>query len=561
MGNHARIGCNPEADCLKRGSAAQCCSSVEGFFTNKFRNEPVITVFKDKQSSKLTTKLRGKHREANRASGKPATKGNKSSTREDREWMETGCIWDGAAETAKFWHPLNTSYHCSGRCSEVSLVKPEDTRAVEVNECIHQHGVLQSDVQIQKDGPLQSIAICPHCDGALEDYYFGLICLIVMTGCNDRFVLPMFSAAALKTKSGKSNSQVSSLWSSLFDDIRNKFKSLNTRVNGNLSSHCERGGSNQVVVETPGLSLAVVFRTGWANRGRDTLWEHISDLFVLSKQAGKTSSRWMHRIGDAIHGGQPPTFDDIGGYHGSSSSFSPPSSQDSNNVVATVLANASHDKLRKFVNVLFEDDAEQRWHPKVGELLVITLLLRCDQFCVVLRRHPQAHIPDSFKSYNPSCSRFDANHSQDCTAIQDHLFVCRVKWALEKAGVDECMFNDSGWCKCARSAFIECNLIAIPCLSLCDGNNKWIMMDPRCFIDHFNAISSLAQSTHHVIQQLRRQLNDMTEIMTHTLNLNHQCHSNQCALFTSVRRIDNHLLGERPETVSQQPLQTSPSSP
>ncbi|KAG7372971.1 hypothetical protein IV203_033695 [Nitzschia inconspicua] len=77
----------------------------------------------------------------------------------------------------------------------------------------------------------------------------------------------------------------------------------------------QQGGSNQVVVETPGLSLPAVFRTGWANRGRDTLWEYISDSFVLSKQAGKTLSKWTRRIGDVIYGGQPPIFDDIGGYH------------------------------------------------------------------------------------------------------------------------------------------------------------------------------------------------------------------------------------------------------
>ena len=105
------------------------------------------------------TKLHGKCREANRASGKPAIEGNESSTREDREWLATGCIWDGSAETAEFWHLLNTSYHCSGRGSEVSLGKPEAIRAVEVNECVHQCHILQAEVQRQKDGPLQNIAI------------------------------------------------------------------------------------------------------------------------------------------------------------------------------------------------------------------------------------------------------------------------------------------------------------------------------------------------------------------------------------------------------------------
>ena len=497
------------------------------------------------------TKLRGKYREQNRASGKPTVEGNESSTREDREWLATGCIWDGTVETAEFWHLLNTTYHCSGRGSEVSLCKPEDIRAVEVDEGIHQYHILQAEVQRQKEGPLQTIAIYPHRDGVLEDYYFSLVYLLVMTGCNDRFVLPTFAAAALKTKAGKSNSKVSSLWSGLFDDIRNKFELLNDRVNGNLSSHCNRGGSNQVVVETPGLSLAAVFRTGWANRGRDTLWEYISDSFVLSKQAGKALSKWTHRIGDVMYGGQPPTFDDIGGYH--SDPVSDPYHEDEpwmnprltwEGVPQDTLSDGNRDKLRKFTNVLFEDDTGNRWRPKVRELLVMTLLLRYDQFCAVLRRHPNAYVPlsEASKHYNPSDPLFERSH--DYTTIRNHLLVCRIERALEKAGVDKGVFND--WCKCARSAFIERNLIAIPDLSLYGGSKRRIMMDPRCFIDHLNGISALAQSNQHAVQQLRRQLSDMQEIVTHGLRLNQQLLKDQSSLSTSVRRMENHLLGDRP---------------
>ena len=81
-------------------------------------------------------------RQANQASGKPAVKGNESSTREDGEWLATGCIWDGSAETAKFLHLLNTAHHLSGRCSEVSLIKPEDVRVVEANEGISQCNIV-----------------------------------------------------------------------------------------------------------------------------------------------------------------------------------------------------------------------------------------------------------------------------------------------------------------------------------------------------------------------------------------------------------------------------------
>jgi hypothetical protein len=117
-----------------------------------------------------------------------------------------------------------------------------------------------------------------------------------------------------------------------------------------------------VAVETPGLSLAAMFCTSWANREHDTLWEYISDLFTLSSQAGKALSRWSNRIGNVIHGGQPPSFDNIGGYQGF---FTPPPSQD-RDMVATALVDANRDKLQQFADVLF-DDVEQRWHPKVRE--------------------------------------------------------------------------------------------------------------------------------------------------------------------------------------------------
>eukprot|EP00980_Cylindrotheca_fusiformis_P011514 scaffold2708_cov119-Cylindrotheca_fusiformis.AAC.2 len=38
--------------------------------------------------------------------------------------------------------------------------------------------------------------------------------------------------------------------------------------------------------EACSIHSAAVSRVGWANCGRDTLWECISDSFVLSKQAG-----------------------------------------------------------------------------------------------------------------------------------------------------------------------------------------------------------------------------------------------------------------------------------
>jgi hypothetical protein len=174
MGTSAMCFLNPKGRRLAYQSATQYCSSVKVFFTNKFRNETPIPVFQPEQWKKLRDNLRGKYREGSRASGKPMTEGKASSTHEDREAMATGCIWLGTAESAEFWHLLNTSYHCSGRGSEVSLVTPDGTTIFEVNEDVYRYSILQTDVQRQKDGPFQSVKIYPHRDGVLEDFYFSL---------------------------------------------------------------------------------------------------------------------------------------------------------------------------------------------------------------------------------------------------------------------------------------------------------------------------------------------------------------------------------------------------
>ena len=69
------------------------------------------------------------------------------------------------------------------------------------------------------------------------------------------------------------------------------------------------------MAESPLCSgLAQIFHTGWELRGCDTLFEYICGSMVMCHQAGKAVSKWTANIGDLIVGGQPPTFDDIGGY-------------------------------------------------------------------------------------------------------------------------------------------------------------------------------------------------------------------------------------------------------
>jgi hypothetical protein len=514
MGTSAMCSLNPKGRRLAYQSATQYCSSVKVFFTNKFRNETPIPVFQPEQWKKLRDNLRGKYREGSRASGKRMTEGKISSTREDREAMATGCIWLGTAESAEFWHLLNTSYHCSGRGSEVSLVTPEGTTVVEVNEDVYQYSILQTDVQRQKNGPFQSISVYPHRDGVLEDFYFSLIYMVVMVGCGKEYIFPTFSEAALKTTSNKSDSKVSSLWTNLFKDLRNTFETLSDRINEKLSSHCNKKGSNQVMADSPSVSgLAQIFRTGWELRGCDTLFEYICGSSVMSQQAGKAVSKWTAKIGDIIVGGQPPTFDDIGD---------------------------NLEELKQFTSVLFEDDVGERWNSKVREILVMALLLRYTQFCRVLQSHPEAE-PNVV--YEPV---IDGDVVDWFPIVGNHLFVCRVKQALEKVGACSTMFEN--WQLNARTAFMSRNIPGIPIekFPLYGGNIEDIRMDPRCFVDHFNALASVTQCIQLELQHQKHLINDLRASSRVELTSYDYVIRKVCSMNKSIQRIENHLMGEAP---------------
>jgi hypothetical protein len=150
MGSHAKSGCNPKGQCLSRTTADGYCSSVKAFFTNKFRTESDIPVFQKMQWGKLRVKLKGLYRESNRSKGKPTKTEDVSSTCQDREAMATACIWIGSPEFAEFWHLQNTSYHCSGRGSEVSLTKSDGITTFEKNELVYRYNVLAVQLQRQK---------------------------------------------------------------------------------------------------------------------------------------------------------------------------------------------------------------------------------------------------------------------------------------------------------------------------------------------------------------------------------------------------------------------------
>lgn len=73
-------------------------------------------------------------------------------------------------------------------------------------------------------------------------------------------------------------------------------------------------------------------------------------------------------------------------------------------------------------------------------------------------------------------------------------------------------------------------------------------MDPRCFVDHFNALASVTQSTHAIVQQLRHKLNDTSEELSCERRMRFFHHDSLHAMASSLGRLETHLMGEAPRT-------------
>ena len=266
LAKYACHRCDLTKDRISYNTATQYASSVKAYYSNKFRlQKHSIPVFEDRRWKALRVRLLAAYEEDNRSSGKSLVNPHEASSRQDCEAISTGCIWMNSPGGAQFFHLNITMRQYSGRGSEVALDVRFKMGVAEICELTYQYYILQPKLKRHKLGKEQLISIFPHRETLLLCYYFSLLYRIVMMGDDSDYIFSDFAKRALKQTESKSDSKVSSLWSSYFTDLYKSFVGLASKMNKALTSHCHKKGANQsLMAETPGVSgLAQIFRTGW----------------------------------------------------------------------------------------------------------------------------------------------------------------------------------------------------------------------------------------------------------------------------------------------------------
>ena len=513
---HARCYCDPDKERISYNSASGYASSVKSYFSNKFRtrvNE--IPVFQTERWKALRVKLLARYEDDNRNSGKSLVNPHEASNRTDREAIATGCIWLNSPQGAEFWHINVTMTQYSGRGSEVALDRRSKMGTTEVSELHYRYNILQSKLKRHKHGKEQLLSIYPHRDSVHQDYYFSLFYRIIMVADDDDFIFPEFARKARKQTEAKSDSRVSSMWSAYFADLYKSFACLSEKINQTLTSHCHKKGASQLMAETPSVSgLAQIFRTGWEVRGFHTIFDYIVGSTVMQQQAGKAMSGWTAKVADIVVGGQPPNLRDI---------------------------HTEPHLLGAFISHLFIHDAGNNWSPLIRELLVASMLRHYDEFCSILQTEPDGKF----------------------ACLENHLFVATIQERLAMAGVSNNVFD--AWRKEVQVGFFNRNLPALAIQNfprhLGDVSNPFhqVMVDPRCFIDHFNSLAAHYMGLHSQVSQQQTAIGNLTSLVR---NLQGQVQSQNdlLARLTVLLETGQPTVHPVSPSVSGSPAKLSPSS-
>ena len=457
-------------------TATGYCSSIKAFYLNCWRNKIEIepSVFRESNWRSLRKKLLSDFQEESRLTGKSITDPHQASSNSDRKAIAFGCAWANTYQAAQF-QQLNTS--CTqfvGRGSEVSLVKPEHLTVATMDEFNYSYPIIKSRLKRHKNHELQNLPMYPHRDEWCHDWYFSTAMCLVIGGSSHEFITPAFAEKALNVSEDKCDSKVSSYWSKVYKKLFPFFQQCDININGDLTSHHGKKAGSQKLADTPGVSgLSQIFRTGWQLRGFHSLFDYVIGSEVMCQQSGKALSNWTTKVGDVTIGGQPAKLNEAG----------PTESA----------------KLYEFVTQIFADDVEKQYSDDVRSLLVAAILRHYDDFVDALRLDP------------------DGTFVGDCT---NHLFVNKIHEHLHNADVSMDTFKE--WKSQVREGFFQRNMLALPIESFArhssDGRAvERITMDPRCFVDHHNALVSTYQALlcqYHTQRDDIRSINEKVEVLT-----------------------------------------------
>ena len=381
---------------------------------------------------------------------------------DDMEALSRACIWMNQSQFAEFWHLNNTTVHLSGRGSEVALNKFKHLSSKTMKELDGDSHVINVFIHRAKNSHEQNLPIFPHRDSFFLDWYFSLIYLIVMFGMIGEYVFPTFAEHALRfKKDNKNDSQVSQHWTTMFTRLFEKCAlfghDLRQIINKKLSSHHGKKRATQVMGESSICSgLAQIFRTGWEVRGFHSIFDYMVGSVRMMKDAGKAVAGWVHKIGEHVLGGKPPSANDI---------------------------YLHKEEFQLFVDHIFiedqpDEEGECQISPKVRELLVCSMLRHWDRFIQCLKEHPGGEFEEPWR----------------------HLFVARVFGKLRDSGCTPEHFDS--WKLQVQRGFKHKNLCAlkirlydptIPPSALTEEQreeSRPAYFNSVCMLDHVNNLVS-----------------------------------------------------------------------
>ncbi|CAB9501170.1 hypothetical protein SEMRO_101_G051750.1 [Seminavis robusta] len=160
------------------------------------------------------------------------------------------------------------------------------------------------------------------------------------------------------------------------------------------------------------------------------------------------------------------------------------------------------------------------------------------------------------RHYDEFCSTLRADPEQRYQQLDRHLFVATVKEKLALVGATDDIFD--AWKKEVKLGFFNRNLPALAIQNfprhLGDVTNPFhqVVMDPRCFVDQFNAMATHYQALHSTLVQQQTTINNQTAMLQSVqrqLGAMEKMHENQTQLLMQLCRQSQVSIGDTPSTI------------
>ena len=450
----------------------------------------------------------------------------KYASEDDRRALGAISIWNGDLESAEFHLFMTLAYQSAGRGGEVSSVKFEKFHTIQVKEQCREYAAMELELFRPKTSQIDMYSMYPDRNSIIFDIYFAMGYFLILSQHSSPYLLPNFAENLRIKDNGRIDStKVSTYFTTAIQKIykvagryiddydESNLRSHDdqyslTSLNPNLTSHCARKGTMNIMSESSVPFYNWVYRVGLMMRNLATIFDYLGPSKNKDRANGKVLSGWTTSFfhNNEFDGGIPPDINTL----------------------------KDNDLAKKAAEHLFSHHIANGLKKEVAYLIFSSIVMNYDKFMTIVNDEPN----EKYK-------------------LQEHTFSLLWKRFMNEYGILQGTMDI--WKATLQHTYFENNSIGLPLNMIPSDLVGELQIDCRTFSQKLDALLEMNI-------QMR---GAFSKVSTENVQLLRQNRNQEIIIQTLLAKMNNienqqahgHLLMEKIlQVLSEQgPIQNSPS--